>query len=118
MTLCRHQQNALLFGVLVVRITLRHSKQPVKGAFELAADGPIVEGRGQYHNVRLPVSGVDLVHAVPLDAGVLRVLSAAKAALAAVDVHAVQEELGYGAAGALRSLCVHQSRTSERLSGW
>ena len=63
-----HQQSALLTGNPVIGIALRCGEKPVQGAFELAADGPKVHRRGEYHHIRLTVHRINLIHGVLLHA--------------------------------------------------
>lgn len=98
----RHEEHCVLDGIRVVRIALRHGEEPVEGGLQRAGECPVVHRRGEDHHVRRAVRGVDLFHIVPLHARVIRVLPAAPAAAAGMDVHAREEKFRHFVAGALR----------------
>ena len=74
-----------------IAVTLLQGEQAVDCGPELTAHVPIVERRCQHDHIALLHGWIDLSHIVLLNAGTFLAAMAAKAALTAVDVHAVQK---------------------------
>ena len=62
------------------------------------------KGTGKHNHIALPHHRINFIHVVPLNAGTLFAAVSTKAPLTAVDIHTVQEKLGYSMAGTLRTL--------------
>ena len=48
----RHQKHRVLDRICQIGAQFRHREQPVKGAFQLSGDAPVIHGRGQHHHIR------------------------------------------------------------------
>ena len=102
---CGHQQCGLaVVSPEEILTAFFQRKQAVNGGSELTAHVPVIERGCQYDYIAVLHRRINTVHVIPLHAGAILTAAAAKAALAAVNIHIAQKELGYGMANAFRAL--------------
>ena len=96
----RHEQSRGALAAQKIAVSFFEGEETVDTGTQLAAEVPVVEGRGEDDDVGIFHRWIDLVHVVLLHAR--RVLHAVttEAAAAAVDVHAAEGEGSDGVADA------------------